>query len=227
MATNTTSLNVSQPPIPIFKGDSYKFWSTEMKTLFKSLDLWDLVENGYVETSDDGEKSKENQKRDAKSLFIIQQAAEESIFSRIAAATTSNEAWTILQTEFKGSSKVITVKLQSLRRDFETSYMKHGETVQGYLARISSVVSQMKSYGDKITDEIVVAKVLRSLEPKFDHVVAAIEESKDLSKFSFDELMGSLQSHEVRINRSTVREEEKAFQIKGEPEPSYLRSRGR
>ena len=93
--------------------------------------------------------------------------------------------------------------------------MKHNESVQEYLARVSSIVSQMRSYGEKVTDETVVTKVLRSLDPKFDHVVAAIEESKDLSVFSFDELMGSLQAHEVRINRSTIREEEKAFQIKG------------
>ncbi|CAL5363087.1 unnamed protein product [Camellia sinensis] len=72
----------------------------------------------------------------------------------------------------------------------------------------------MRSYGEKISDETVVAKVLRSLTPKFDHVVAAIEESKDLSVFSFDELMGSLQAHETRINRSLEKNEEKAFQVK-------------
>ncbi|GJY66280.1 hypothetical protein Tco_0468518, partial [Tanacetum coccineum] len=81
-----------------------------------------------------------------------------------------------------------------------------------YLAKISSIMSQMRSYGDSITDETVVAKVLTSLTPKFDDVVAAIEESKDLSIFSFDELMGSLQAHEVRINRTFAKVEEKAFQ---------------
>ncbi|KAJ0081944.1 hypothetical protein Patl1_11576 [Pistacia atlantica] len=74
----------------------------------------------------------------------------------------------------------------------------------------------MKSYGQKITDEIVVAKILRSLNPKFEHVVAAIEESHDLSYFSFDELMSSLQAHEERLNRSHDKNEEKAFQVKVE-----------
>ena len=50
----------------------------------------------------------------------------------------------------------------------------------------------MRSYGEEVSDQTIVAKILRSLTHKFDHVVAAIEESKDLAIFSFDELMGSL-----------------------------------
>ncbi|KAK3029566.1 hypothetical protein RJ639_038455 [Escallonia herrerae] len=94
--------------------------------------------------------------------------------------------------------------------------MKSDESVQDFLSRVSGIVSQMKSYGEKLDDEIVVAKVLRSLTTKFDHVVVAIEESKDLSIFLFDELMGSLQAHEVRMNKSAKKSEEKAFQTKKE-----------
>nr|GFB95331.1 UBN2 domain-containing protein [Tanacetum cinerariifolium]GFB95342.1 UBN2 domain-containing protein [Tanacetum cinerariifolium] len=115
---------------------------------------------GIAETSDDEVRQKENQKRDAKALFFIQQAVDESIFSRIVAATTSNQAWIILKTKYQGSTKVNTVKLQSLRRNFETSGMKGNESVQDYLTRVSTIVSQIRSYGEKITDEIVVAKVL-------------------------------------------------------------------
>lgn len=159
MATNT-SVNISHPQIPIFKGDSYEFWSIKMTMLFKSQDLWEYVETGYEENGEDEARIKEHRKKDAKALFFIQQAVDDSIFPRIAAATKANQAWTTLKTEFQGSSKVITVKLQSLRRDFETSFMKHNESVQDFLARVSSVVGQMKVYGDKISDEIVVAKVL-------------------------------------------------------------------
>ncbi|XP_069152067.1 uncharacterized protein [Solanum lycopersicum] len=76
-----------------------------------------------------------------------------------------------------------------------------------------TIVSQMRSYGKKVIDRIIFEKVLRSLNPKFDHVVAAIEESKDLSVFFFDELIGSLQDHEARINRSVEKNEEKTFQV--------------
>ena len=45
-------------------------------------------------------------------------------------------------------------------------------------------------------------------------MVVAIEEAKDLSILSVDELMGSLQAHESRINRSSERNEEKSLQLK-------------
>ncbi|XP_022973356.1 uncharacterized protein LOC111471915 [Cucurbita maxima] len=128
--------------------------------------------------------------------------------------TTSKQAWSILQKEFLGDSKVMTVKLQSLRRDFETLLMTNGESIADFLSRAMAIVSQMRTYGEKISNETIVAKVLRSLTPKFDYVVAAIEEAKDLSILSVDELMGSLQAHEARINRASERNEEKAQQVK-------------
>ena len=71
-------------------------------------------------------------------------------------------------------------------------HMRHNEAVQNYISRMMAVINQMRAFGYKITDQTVVVKVLRSLTPRFDYVVAAIEESKDLSIFSVDELSGSL-----------------------------------
>ncbi|KAI4297648.1 hypothetical protein L6164_037530 [Bauhinia variegata] len=74
----------------------------------------------------------------------------------------------------------------------------------------------MKSYGEKITNETIVVKILCTLTPRFNFVVAAIEEAHDMSKYSFDELMSSLQAHEDRMNQSQEKHEEQAFQVKGE-----------
>ncbi|KAK2985142.1 hypothetical protein RJ640_000909 [Escallonia rubra] len=127
--------------------ENFEFWSIKMKTLFKSQDLWELVENGYADPDEENNRLKENKKKDNKALLFIQQAAvHETIFSRIAAATTSKEAWEILHKEVQGSSKVITVKLQSLRREFETLFMRNNESVQDFLSRVTTIVSQMKSY---------------------------------------------------------------------------------
>ena len=94
------------------------------------------------------------------------------------------------------------MRLQPLQRDFETLMMNSGECIVVF-SSTTPIVSQMQSYTEKVTNQTIVEKELRSLTQNFDHVVVAIEESKNLSVFSFDELMGSLQDHEARINRST------------------------
>jgi gag-polypeptide of LTR copia-type len=120
------------------------------------------------------------------------------------------------------------IKLQGLRRDFETLQMNKEETIQVFLSIVQTVVNQIRVFGDTMEEKIVVAKVLRSLTPKFDHVVAAIEESKNLDVYSFDELMGSLQTHELRMSKTEDKDDEKVFYMKGESlRGGYNPSRGR
>ena len=49
----------------------------------------------------------------------------------------------------------------------------------------------------------VMEKLLRSLTSKFEHVMAAIEESKNLEEISIEELLGSLQVHEQSMQKKT------------------------
>ncbi|KAK2986230.1 hypothetical protein RJ640_002147 [Escallonia rubra] len=160
MVASENSVNFSQSLIRIFKDENFELWGIKVKTLFKSQDLWELVENGYADPDEENNnRLKENKKTDNKAILFIQQAVYETIFSRIAAATTSKEAWEILHKEVQGSSKVITVKLQSLRREFETLFMRNNESVQDFLSRVTTIVSQMKLY-------VHEARLNRSLETK-------------------------------------------------------------
>ena len=59
----------------------------------------------------------------------------------------------------------------------------------------------------------MIEKVLRSLSTRFDVVVVVMEEAKDLEKLIVDELMGSLLSHEARIDRNKDSTLEIAFKI--------------
>lgn len=40
---------------------------------------------------------------------------------------------------------------------------------------VTSLVNQIKMYGEVMSSRSIVAKILRSLLPKFDHIVIAIE----------------------------------------------------
>lgn len=109
------------------------------------------------------------------------------------------------------------VRLGTLRQEFEMSYMRSNETVHNYVSRMVGIVSQMRFYGENVSDQTVVAKLLRSLTARFDHIVAAIVESRDLTTLTIGELSCSLRAHEERLNiNRSVERLEGVFQVKGE-----------
>lgn len=166
-----------------------------MKTLFISQDLCEFVKKSHDESA----VAPENHKRDAKALFFIQQAIDEMIFPCIEVATKAKEAWDVLQKSYQGNSKVLIVKLQTLRRNFEGAFMKENESLEAYSIKLSKIVNQMRKFRDDMTEQKVVEKILRSLPRKYEQIVAAIEEANDLSDFTVDELLGSLYCHEDRL----------------------------
>jgi hypothetical protein len=85
------------------------------------------------------------------------------------------------------------------------------------------LVSQIRQNGDELADQKVVEKVLRSLPRKFDALVVVIEESKDLTTYSMDELVGSLKNYEDRLNRNDNTSLEHAFKT----QMTFGRDRGR
>lgn len=53
-------------------------------------------------------------------------------------------------------------------------------------------------------DQLIVEKVLRTLNVRFDYIVVAIEESKDLACLKVEELQGSLEAHELQLSERTA-----------------------
>ena len=101
--------------------------------------------------------------------------------------------------------------------------MKENESIADFSSRTSNVINQLKSNGEDYQEQRIVEKILRSLPHKYDNLVMTIEEAKDLTTLKMDELMGSLQTHEHRINRSTSSStQEQAFKAQSNP-----RGRGR
>jgi len=104
--------------------------------------------------------------------------------------------------------------LQTLRGDFEKLNKESNETVSDYFTKVISLVHQMRRNGENIDHVRVMEKILRSIDLKFDHVVVAIEESKNLKDLTVEQLMGSLQAHEQKIDRREGRSLEQVLQTK-------------
>ncbi|CAL8084875.1 unnamed protein product [Prunus armeniaca] len=85
---------------PIFNGENFDFWQIKMKTIFRSNDLWDIVENGYKTpkkeekelTKEERKLMRENVVKDARALGIIQGAVSDQFFPRIETQETATAA---------------------------------------------------------------------------------------------------------------------------------------
>jgi len=91
------------------------------------------------------------------------------------------------------------VRLQTHKRTYELLQMEDNESITDFFTKVTKLVNQIKVCGEVLASRSFVGKILRSLAPNFDHVVVAIEESKDLSKLTKEELQGTLESHEQRM----------------------------
>lgn len=78
--------------------------------------------------------------------------------------------------------------------------MKDDESIHDFHMNILDIANTNSASGERMLEEKLVIKILRSLPKKFDMKVATIEESQDICNMKVDELVGSLQTFELAIS---------------------------
>ena len=139
----------------------------------------------------------------SKALNALFNGVDKNIFRLINTCTVAKDAWEILKTTHEGTSKVKMSRLQLLATKFESLKMKEEECIHDFHMNILEIANACTALGEKMTDEKLVRKILRSLPKRFDMKVTAIEEAQDICNMRVDELIGSLQTFELGLSERT------------------------
>ena len=111
------------------------------------------------------------------------------------------------------------------------------EKIDEYCTRVVIIVNEMRNHGDTISNQQVMEKILISVTEKYEYIVAITEKTKDLSKLSIKELVGSFRAHEKRIFFREDQPKETTFQSrtnensqkfsKNQQKKNYIQKRSR
>ncbi|GKE77365.1 hypothetical protein Tco_1543485, partial [Tanacetum coccineum] len=98
------------------------------------------------------------------------------------------------------------------------------ESIDSAFARFNTIITSLKALDEGCYNKNYVRKFLRALHPKWRAKVTTIEESKDLTSLSLDELIENLKVHEMIIKKDSEivkdKGERKSLALKAKKETS-------
>ena len=129
-------------------------------------------------------------------LDALCSAVPQEMWPVIADKETAKEALEAIATMGIGDDSVRKTPAQNLRRQFESSMFKEGESIEDYALHINSMASTLTTLGNKVEETHVVEKIIRSVPQHFRQIVVAITMLLDVSTLTVLDLTGRLNVEE-------------------------------
>nr|GFA60613.1 UBN2 domain-containing protein [Tanacetum cinerariifolium] len=122
------------------------------------------------------------------------------------------------------NSQVKDNKIDLLVQQYEQFVIFEDESIDSAFARFNTIFNSLKALDEGYSSKNYVRKFLRALHPKYKAKVMAIEESKDLTSLSLDELIKNLKVYEMIIKKDSeivkAKVERKSLALKAKKEYS-------
>ncbi|GKB61890.1 hypothetical protein Tco_0918076 [Tanacetum coccineum] len=228
--------------LPLFKVISlFIYWKNRFETYVKSkdLDLWYVITNGDFQPIIQNPETKldevvpfENQTDDLKrrlaknneAKMVIYNALPRNEYERIFMCNMAKEIWKTLLITHQGNNQVKDNKIDLLVQQYEQFIIFKDESIDSTFARFNTIIASIKALDEVYSSKNYVRKFLRALHPKWRVKVMEIEESKDLTSLSLDELIGNLKVHDMIIKKDSeivkAKVERKSLALKAKKESS-------
>ncbi|GJY21407.1 putative reverse transcriptase domain-containing protein, partial [Tanacetum coccineum] len=157
--------------------------------------------------------------------MMIYNALPRKEYERIFMCKTAKEIWDTLLITHQGNSQVKDNKIDLLIQQYEQFTIPKEESIDNAFAKFNTIITSLKALDESFSSKNYVRKFLRALLPKWRAKVTTIEESKDLTSLSLDELIRNLKVYEVIIKKDSEmvkgkREQNKSLTLKAKKESS-------
>jgi hypothetical protein len=210
---------VNKPPL--LDGTNYDYWKPRMIAFLKSLDsrTWKAVlkgwehpkildangvDTGVLKLEEDWSAAEDTASLgNSKALNALFNGVDKNMFRLIKQCTVAKNAWEILRTTHEGNAKVKSSRIQLLNTKFENLRMKEEESIHDFHMNLLEVDNSFEALGEKLSEEKLVRKMLRSLPKRFNMKITAIEEAQDIPSMKLEELVSSLQTFEMNLGEQT------------------------
>ncbi|GKF85773.1 hypothetical protein Tco_0253600, partial [Tanacetum coccineum] len=147
------------------------------------------------------EKLDENQKKmlskNNEAKMVLYNTLPKKEYERIFMCDMTQNIWDSLITTHQGNKQVKDNKIDLSVQKYEEFTITDDETIDCSFSRFNTIITSLKALDESFLSRNHVRKFLRALPSKWRPKVTAIEEFKDLSKLSLDELVGNLKVYEV------------------------------
>ncbi|GJZ65754.1 hypothetical protein Tco_0622450 [Tanacetum coccineum] len=117
---------------------------------------------------------------------------------------TTKEIWKTLLITHQGNTQVIDNKIALLVQQYEQFTIPEDESIDNAFARFNTIITSLKALDEGYSSKNYVRKFFRALHPKWRAIVIAIEESRDLTSLSLDDLIGNMKVYEMIIKKDSV-----------------------
>ncbi|GJS37543.1 retrovirus-related pol polyprotein from transposon TNT 1-94 [Tanacetum coccineum] len=156
--------------------------------------------------------------------MVIYNAFPRKEYERIFMCNMAKEIWKTLLITHQGNNQVKDNKIDLLVQQYEQFVIFEDESIDSAFARFNTIITSLKAFDEGYSSKNYVRKFLRALHPKWRAKVTAIEESKDLTSLSLDELIGNLKVYKMIIKKDSKifkeQVERKSLALKAKKESS-------
>nr|GEV23105.1 zf-CCHC domain-containing protein/UBN2 domain-containing protein [Tanacetum cinerariifolium] len=155
--------------------------------------------------------------------MVIYNALPRKEYERFFMCKTAKEIWDTLLITHQGNCQVKDNKIVLLVQQYKQFTITEEESIDNAFARFNTIITSPKALDEGFSSNNYVRKFLRALHPKWRAKVTVIEDSKDLTSLSLDELIGNLKVYEVIIKNDSKmvkgkREQNRSFALKAKKE---------